>query len=67
MKVRDRENRKFLTGFRDMVNFFTGNQDPVPPGGSPERVVFIMSMKTMLTLILVKHSSKQNGIMYMVP
>ena len=31
MKIRDRENRKFLTGFRDMADFFTGNWDPIPP------------------------------------
>ena len=26
-KMRDQENRNF-TGFRDVANFFTGNQDP---------------------------------------
>ena len=31
MKIRDRENRKFLPGFRDMADFFTGNRDPIPP------------------------------------
>ena len=33
-KMRDQENRNF-TGFRDMANFFTGNQDPTPPPGWP--------------------------------
>ena len=31
MKLRDRENRKMLTGFRDMADFVTGNRDPIPP------------------------------------
>ena len=31
MKIRDRENQKILTGFRDMADFFTGNRDPIPP------------------------------------
>ena len=30
MKIRDRENRKLLTGFRDMANFVTGKRDPRP-------------------------------------
>ena len=33
MKIRDRENRKILTGFRDMAGFVTGNRDPIHPGG----------------------------------
>ena len=33
MKIRDRANQKIFTGFRDMADFFTGNQDPIPPGG----------------------------------
>ena len=35
MKIRDRENRKILTGFRDMADFVTGNRDPIPPPGGP--------------------------------
>ena len=35
MKVRDRENRKFFTGFRDMADFFTGNRDSIPPWWAP--------------------------------
>ena len=31
MKIRDRENRNIFTGFRDMDDFFTGNQDPILP------------------------------------
>ena len=31
MKIRDRENRNILTGFRDMADFVTGNRDPIPP------------------------------------
>ena len=31
MKIRDRENRKILTGFRDMADFFKGNRDLIPP------------------------------------
>ena len=30
-KIRDQENRKFFTGFRDMAKFFTGNRDVIPP------------------------------------
>ena len=35
MKIRDRENRKILTGFRDMADFFTGNRDLIPSPGGP--------------------------------
>ena len=31
MKIRDRENRKILTGFQDMADFVTENRDPIPP------------------------------------
>ena len=31
MKIRDRENRKILTGFRDMADFVMGNRDPISP------------------------------------
>ena len=30
MKIRDRENRKILTGFRDMADSSTVNRDPIP-------------------------------------
>ena len=36
MKIQDRENRKILTGFRDMMaDFFTENRDLIPPPGGP--------------------------------
>ena len=35
MKIRNRENRKNWTGFRDLADFFTGNQDPTSPLVSP--------------------------------
>ena len=35
MKIRDRENRKILSGFWDMANFVTGNRDPIPPWWAP--------------------------------
>ena len=38
MKIRDRENRKILTGFRDMADFVTGNRDPIPPLVGPRTV-----------------------------
>ena len=31
MKIRDRENQKIVTGFRDMADFVAGNRDPMPP------------------------------------
>ena len=34
-KIRDRVNRKFFTGFRDMAEFFKGYQDPIPPWWAP--------------------------------
>ena len=37
MKIRDRENRKFLTGFWDMADFVTGNRDPIPPWWAPSQ------------------------------
>ena len=30
-KIRDRENRKILSGFRDVADFVTGNRDSIPP------------------------------------
>ena len=35
MKIRDRENRKILTGFWDMADFVTGHWDPIPPLVAP--------------------------------
>ena len=35
IKIRDREIRKILTGFRDMAKFVTGNRDPIPPCWAP--------------------------------
>ena len=40
MKFRDRENRKILTGFRDMANFITGNRDLIPPLVGPHTRVY---------------------------
>ena len=48
MKIRDRENRKFLTGFRDMADFFTGNRDPIPPWLSPEMLIVIDFLFTFM-------------------
>ena len=38
MKIRDRENRKIITGFRDMADFVTGNRDPIPPLVGPTKI-----------------------------
>ena len=35
MKIRDRENRKNLTGFQDMAEYLKGNQDPIRPWWAP--------------------------------
>ena len=43
MKIRDRENRKILTGFRDMADFVTGNRDPIPPPGGPLHMIYIFA------------------------
>ena len=40
MKVRDRENRKLFTGFRDMADFHTENWDPIPSLVGPYIVSF---------------------------
>ena len=34
-KVRDQEKRKFVTGFRDIAEFFKGNRDPMSPWWAP--------------------------------
>ena len=36
-KIRDRENRKILSGFRDVVDFVTGNRDSIPPWWVPAK------------------------------
>ena len=30
-KIRDWENQKLFTGFRDTTDSFSGNRDPIPP------------------------------------
>ena len=40
MKVWDQENRKNLTGFWDMADFVTGNQDQIPSPGGPLHTTF---------------------------
>ena len=37
MKIRVLENRKIFMSFRDMVEFFTGNRDPIPPSWAPKK------------------------------
>ena len=37
IKIRDRENRKFLTGFRDMADFSREIGIQYPPGGPLRR------------------------------
>ena len=40
MKFRDRGNRKFFTGFRDLADFFTGNRDTIPPLMGPLKMIY---------------------------
>ena len=60
VKIRYRENRKFLTGFWDTADFFTGNRDPIPPWWAP--LICCVESK----LVIRKNSeSPQPGLKYL--
>ena len=44
-KIRDRENRKILSGFRDVADFVTGNRDSIPPLVGPFKLIQIFDLK----------------------
>ena len=39
-KIRNRENQKILSGFRDVADFVTGNRDTIPPLMGPLKMIY---------------------------